>query len=314
MEMHALDDLPLDVLKGFSLYSRRKQMDYHPYIRRGGNLAVLERRWASWLAVQDIPPPFVPRYLSFGLRILSALPSRETISAHVLSKESEETTSSPPRRIRHTQPNKAECEDEMFPMDGDAPIVAINQSSSPFSISPTTSRAWKSASVSQKIDMKSIMEAEQLASDENKLQRAKTNPLGQSPTIKGAMKPPIEKAIAHVPQAVFPQIKTSVSQRAPQAATSTSPPMKYLPSSSPRPASSPWNMPSKPSNLSLTNGRSPFQPVDGPKPVDSASKQVPTKSPSTPPDLRPVIVPMKMKPPISPMRRRSGYIFLYSLT
>jgi hypothetical protein len=311
MEMHALDDLPLDVLKGFSLYIRRKQLDYHPYARRGGNLAVLERRWASWLAVQDIPPPFVPRYLSSGLRMFSTLPSRETISAHALSRESEETTSSPPRQIRHTQPNKAECEDEIFPMDGDAPIVAIDQSSSPCNISPTTSRAWKSASVSQKIDMKSIMEAEQLVSDENKLQRAKTNPLGQSPTTKAAMKPPIEKAIAHVPQAVFPQSKLSLSQRAPQAAASTSPPMKPLPSSSPRPASSPWNMPAKPSNLSLTNGRSLFQPIDGPKPVDSVSKQVPTKSPSTTPDLGPVIVPMKMKPPISPMRRRSGYVFFH---
>lgn len=313
MEMHALDDLPLDVLKGFSVYSRKEQIDYHPYIRKGGNIAVLERRWASWLALQDIPIPFVPKYLSSGLRILAAPTPKEITSVPMTNVDPRISPSSSPRHPRAIPSSKVECEDEIFPMDGDSSTLAVKLSSSPAS---STSRVWKSPSVSHKIDMKSIIQAEQLASDANKQQRTPVVGSRQVPSTK--RNDPIERSMQGVqsPSTLVPLQRTPPTT---QSMTSTSPHQStlpttakqlQLPSTSSRHASSPWNTTTDALIPMSSRSRPPLQPIETSSPVDPSSNYMNTKPSATKVEHGPLIVPTKVKPPTNlPIRRTSsGYV------
>jgi hypothetical protein len=179
MEMHALDELPGDVLKSFSLFLRNRQMDYHPHIRQGANIRVLEKRWANWLQLQDFPAAFVPKYLLSNSRSNLTPVSYPMSSLDAGIAEAPSPSTSRQRAVARSDHHHGD--DDIFPMDGDVSTgkypVSTTASNLPPS-SPTVSRGWKSPILSDRADMRTIMEAEKLASDAKHQQI-----LGSSPSI-----------------------------------------------------------------------------------------------------------------------------------
>ncbi|KAG8752328.1 hypothetical protein FRC14_007137 [Serendipita sp. 396] len=163
LEMHVLDDLSPDNLKSFTEFVRQQQKTMHPFIRSGGNIPSLEAKWGEWLALQDIPDVLVPisNAPSFGN---TARPHRTLSFDQASIKEHLPVAYSP------TKANKAptQGDDEPFSMDVEisSKPQTIGSSTSPGQNKPfpTAPKAWKSPTIVEKSNMRSIMEAEQLAS------------------------------------------------------------------------------------------------------------------------------------------------------
>lgn len=252
MESRLLDDLPLEMARSFSAFIRTEQTAKHPYIRNGGNLSKLEKDWAEWISLQDIPMPIVRTY-----------PSR-------VASSSNNTTD----RVSKSMPKSAHpppvLEEDIFVMDGDnmnAPSTNPIPSSSP----------WKSATASRKVDMKSIMEAEKVASTPRGPEaRAKADGITRSPI-------PASTSSSHVVNPTTPHPLAVHNTRI----VSTSP------------GSKPWKQATPPSPITLKD--SPSRPA----PSRATSSTASPLKPKQEGPLGPLIVPIKndgMK------RRVSGYI------
>jgi len=186
MEMHALDDLPQDVLKSFSVFLRGKQMDHYPYTRHGAGIPSLEQKWASWLTLQDIPVPFAPTYF-----LSSKRPNPVPISHPMSSHGAAVAVPLSPGTPHHPTPARGDHQrggDDIFPMDGDvfaggSPVPTMpvgNPQINP----PTVIRGWKSPIFSHRIDMKALMEAEKQASQTKHQLASGSSPPSHAPSKK----------------------------------------------------------------------------------------------------------------------------------
>ncbi|KAG8811719.1 hypothetical protein FRC17_002346 [Serendipita sp. 399] len=165
LEMHVLGDLPFDVLKAFTEFVRQQQRAMHPFIRNDGNLPLLEEKWTEWLSLQDIPTMILPTRAAHAV-----VPA---IQHHQRSFTLDQGSSIKELPIQHSpiQSHKipAQCDDEPFSMDTDGivkPLALPGVSTSPTQSKtfPIATKAWRSPTVVEKSNMKSIMEAEQMAS------------------------------------------------------------------------------------------------------------------------------------------------------
>lgn len=183
MEMHSLDDLPQDVLKAFSKFLRGKQTDLNPYTRGGGNLPALEFKWRSWLNLQDFPIPFMPKYLvshhkQVAIPSSQAIISRDAAGVSISMEPSSPITS---RQRTIIKGGQGYGEDDIFPMDGDVSTSKLLASTSslhkPEPSSPILHRVWKSPASSDRVDMRTIMEAERQAADAKRQSPGAGSPL-----------------------------------------------------------------------------------------------------------------------------------------
>lgn len=311
--MGALDELSQRVLKSFSTFVRQTQRDFHPYIRKGGNISTLEQKWASWLAQQDIPAPFVPRYLTTGLRSLGASIPRDMSRLSPEHKKSlEHAASSPPGHLTIVSSKRevSVADDELFPMDTDPSTDTVQQPRAIASSSMAlSSGVWRSVSVSQKMDMKSIMEAEQLAADSSRRPRqttAQNRHLIPAWKIKSVKEVEAQHgtSLNHLPKETLSQKSIQNEHESPSMPPAISVASKQIdtvaelsPSKAP-----PW----KNAMIAPTAG-SPTSVQLGS--TDLVTSKVPTKRPLIKSELGPLIVPSKMKPTDLPLRRSSsGYV------
>jgi inhibitor of Bruton tyrosine kinase len=190
MEMHALDELPRDVLKSFSIFLRNKQAEYHPKMRLGANIIDLERKWANWLRLQDFPTCFVPKYLLPNSKS-NLIPASHSMSHNARIAEVTSPGTSRPQDIARSDHNHGD--DDIFPMDGDVSTGKYPASTTPTSnlqhSSPTVPRGWKSSGLSDRVDMRAIMEAEKQASDAKRQQILGSSPSTNAPLTNWTARP-----------------------------------------------------------------------------------------------------------------------------
>ncbi|KAG8809009.1 hypothetical protein FRC17_003655 [Serendipita sp. 399] len=164
LEMHVLGDLPFDVLKAFTEFVRQQQRAMHPFIRNGGNLPLLEEKWTEWLSLQDIPTMILPTRA-----VHAVVPSIQHQRGFTLDQGS--SIKELPIQHSPTQIHRisAQCDEEPFSMDADGivkppALPSVSTSPTQGKTFPIATKAWKSPTVVEKSNMKSIMEAEQMAS------------------------------------------------------------------------------------------------------------------------------------------------------
>ncbi|PVF97010.1 hypothetical protein CPB86DRAFT_761016 [Serendipita vermifera] len=302
MEMRALEDLPQDVLKAFTAFVRKRQADAHPYIRNGGNLVLLTKRHESWLAEQDIPVPFIPTYLSSSSRF-----THHHIDARETDRYTQPTS---PQRINAPKSGITHTEDDLFPMDGDSHTPKASTSpSSPTHLptASTASRAWRSTQVHEKTDMRSIMEAEQLASVASRQQQQQGRPLlsGSNPakwtggakekSVVGGLGPSNSPSDRHV------------IERGTRGNTTVGPSQSKPSSTPPRPGTSPWSTPSM-ANQATPSAQPILRRPSGEPPFPNRASPLTSKGISSSPEhpLGPLITPTKAKPAAPSAMRRSS--------
>jgi inhibitor of Bruton tyrosine kinase len=187
MEMHALDELPQDVLKSFSIFLCNKQAECHPQIRLGANIPALERKWANWLQLQDVPTSFVPKYLVPNPKSNLTPTLHPMLSHNAKIAEVPFPSTSHPRDIARSDHNHGD--DDIFPMDGDVATGSTTPTSNLQHGSPTVSRGWKSPGLSDRVDMRAIMEAEKQASDAKRQQILGSSPSTNAPPTNWTARP-----------------------------------------------------------------------------------------------------------------------------
>lgn len=265
MESRLLDELPPEMIKSFAAFVRGEQIKKHPYIRNGGNMRYLETFWEDWIAEQDISTPIIPRNVG-------------TTSKHQVPNspgEVEKKTTPNPSLIKSQVTFEAiDDSEEIFTMDG---VHNESTSSAPITV------PWKSLSSTRKVDMKSIMEAEKMAS---------TTRSGASDGNKRVLDNIARPNRTSAPIPVVHSLINSDSSK-PSTSTSTTPPSRSNPTI--------WKQvsPSSPAGPSVLPHGSPARSV----PTGRSSLSGLGRAAS---DLGPLIVPTKTKAPDSLRRRASG--------
>lgn len=298
LDQNALDSLPDYAIGGFAHNLRLRQTALQPFMRSGGNLAKLEKRWESWLALQDFPSIIVPTH-----RIA---PLRSTSTTVIPPPVHSPTTEAPyTARLLANRSTVSQETADLFAMDTD---FAASSSLTKSCLASEAPRWWKE-SKTEKVDMKSIMEAEQQAADSRRT--AQANKKYQPPALRpsssisaGTMSKDIPSPGPRVaPTALQSTSKSSVGGFTPHSSNEKpwSLPGAAPSSTPPRSTGSPWATP----DATPSKGRpSPITKqisANTAPPTQQLSKAAPSTSQSGP-----LIIPSKAPGLAAPMRKKAS--------
>lgn len=127
LESRMLDDLPVNLVKKLAVFVRERQLDKYPISRSTRLVDRAMDTHGAWLALQDIPQPFVPTYKIGAFRDSLGKRHRKT------SQFATSPPASPVVRPVLAPPPPAHglpADDELFVMDDAGPSIP-SQSSTP---------------------------------------------------------------------------------------------------------------------------------------------------------------------------------------
>ncbi|CED83705.1 Uncharacterized conserved protein, contains ankyrin and BTB/POZ domains [Phaffia rhodozyma] len=178
LESHLLDNMPSDILANLSSYVHRRQGLRLPISRSGVLLTAAMERQAEWLALQDVPKPYLRPaksalaiHRSPGLspiEVTSTLPPppRRSSSTTIIGGTPVQSSPAFKSQLR----SAAEGDDDMFQMDEDQDVSSISHLVSNASIEgaeesagSSVKRGWTSQNDNSKLNMRSIIAAESAA-------------------------------------------------------------------------------------------------------------------------------------------------------
>ncbi|KZT68694.1 hypothetical protein DAEQUDRAFT_757422 [Daedalea quercina L-15889] len=293
LESRMLDDLPLSLIKQLAVFVREQQAHKYPVSRSSRLVDRAMQAHGAWLALQDIPQPFVPTYKMGAFRDSPRLsPPGPGKRNRRTSQFAMSPPSSPVVRPVIAQPpppaQSLTADDEVFIMD-DADHPGSSTPNQPGTPAPEAAAGsipafggWRTISSAPRVDMRAIM-----AEAENSTSARRT---------------PVPGAIVRKP-----------SSEAPAPLRGTPPKGASFPAFQRAPSDSPWRIPQQvpvtptkpPTGLPIvptpsSSGRS------DPSSVPRAAAAMPGTQPSTPtkkpapigqPGMGPTITPSKKSAP-----------------